>query len=193
MTRGKNLAVPANKFVKDITASVCESVTGKPYTKSACIFISHQKADSSYGRILANYIMDSGIDVYFDENDPSLKDPNIRTDPDKLTEAINSALNYSTDMLCIISEKTKLSWWVPYEIGFIWNKEGFSRKNIILFCIKDIKQYPEYLCLVQRIERIDEIDNFLASISGKEAWFNENYAKMAATPERHPLSSLLKW
>jgi hypothetical protein len=136
------------------------------YSKNrTCIFISHKKEDMLKARETANYIMDCGVDVFFDENDPVLSSPETNNDPIKVTNAINKALNRSTHMICIISDKTKESWWVPYEIGFVSKKTPFSSENIRIILIKDIVKLPDYLFLAKKIETTKELDSFVKSAS----------------------------
>ena len=47
----------------------------------------------------------------------------------------------SSDLLCLISDKTRLSWWVPYEIGFADKQEI----DIAVLKLKDVEDIPSYL------------------------------------------------
>lgn len=144
------------------------------YSKNrTCIFISHKKEDKVMARQIANYIMECGVDVFFDENDPVLSNPETNNDPIKVTNAINKALDNSTHLICIISEKTKESWWVPYEIGFVSNKAPFTSENIRIILIKDIEKLPDYLFLAKRIETTIELDSFLKSASNTSLHLTE--------------------
>jgi hypothetical protein len=68
-------------------------------------------------------------------------------------------------MICIISDKTKESWWVPYEIGFVSNKAPFTAENIRIILIKDVVKLPDYLFLAKKIETAIELDSFVKSAS----------------------------
>lgn len=41
------------------------------YRGKCCVFISHQQKDKPAAKIIANYLLSCGIDVYFDEYDAS--------------------------------------------------------------------------------------------------------------------------
>ena len=162
------------------------------YSKNrTCIFISHKKEDMLKARQIANYIMDCGVDVFFDENDPVLSNPETNNDPIKVTNAINKALNKSTHLICIISDKTKESWWVPYEIGFVSNKAPFTSENIRIILIKDIVKLPDYLFLAKRIETTIELDSFVKSASNTPTLLLEK-VKTFSEIQNHQMKSILK-
>lgn len=162
------------------------------YSKNrTCIFISHKKEDVLKAQETANYIMDCGVDVFFDENDPVLSNPEINSNPIKVTNAINKALNKSTHMICIISEKTKESWWVPYEIGFVSNKAPLTSENIRIILIKDIVNLPDYLFLAKRIETKIELDSFIKSASNTPTLLLENLNPFPEI-QNHRMKSILK-
>jgi hypothetical protein len=156
-----------------------------------CIFISHKKEDTDKAKAIANYVMNCGVDVFFDENDPILSNPEIIKDPLKITTAINNALNRSTHMVCVISEKTKDSWWVPYEIGFVSNKPSFSSSQIGVLIIKTVSYLPEYLFLSKKIETTLELDSFVKNASNTETLLLER-TKTFSEYINHPLNHILK-
>ena len=156
-----------------------------------CIFVSHKKDDAGQAKDLAKYIIQCGVDVYFDENDPVLTNPDVFKDPIKITNAINRALSRSTHMICVISEKTKDSWWVPYEIGYVSNKLSFKSSDIGILIIKNISHLPEYLFLSTKIDTKLELDSFIKSASNTETLIPER-AKTIAELLNHPLNSILR-
>ncbi len=156
-----------------------------------CVFISHKKEDSQEAKKLAKYIMDSGIDVFFDENDPVLNNPEKNTNPVIVTTAINKALEKSTHMICVVSEKTKESWWVPYEIGYVWNNKGFTHSSMAILLLKSITELPEYLFLVEKIDSTTKLDSFLKKIANMSYLLNEK-TKSFSSFTNHPLKTILK-
>jgi len=156
-----------------------------------CIFVSHKKEDAIKAREITNYIMDCGIDVFFDENDEILSNPEMNSDPVKVTNAINKALQRSTHMICILSNKTQQSWWVPYEIGYVSNNRAFSISDIGILLIKNIIHLPEYLFLAKNISTTIELDNFLKSSSSEKTLLLED-VKTFSELLNHPLNSILK-
>jgi TIR domain len=113
-----------------------------------CVFISHQKEDKDICRKIADYLTGAGIDVYFDEYDLDLKIANQTQDSKAVTKAILKGVNYSTHMLCVVSPNTLDSKWVPFEIGF-----GYDKTQLGVLLLKGIKkeQLPDYIRAVNLI------------------------------------------
>ena len=103
------------------------------------VFISHKKEDRDVAKKVADYIMEAGIDVYFDEYDTTIN----RNDPKSVVAAIKRGMQLSTHMIVIFSNKTIKSTWVPWEIGY---GDATSTEIAILKMI-DIKknQLPDYM------------------------------------------------
>lgn len=87
-----------------------------------CVFISHQKKDATLCKQIAEYIKKSGVDVYFDEYDSDLKFQMQQSNPKGVVNAIQKGIDKSTHMLCVISTNTRLSKWVPWEVGYGYGK-----------------------------------------------------------------------
>lgn len=129
-----------------------------------CVFLSHQKSDSEYTKKVADYLIANGIDVYFDEYDDDLKGTNQYSNPDQVTQAILKGINSSSHMLVIVSPHTLYSNWVPFEIGF-----GFDKTDLGILTIKGIEKgkLPSYLRTAKRIRDIYDINLFVERITGK--------------------------
>jgi len=100
------------------------------------VFISHQKADSILaGKISAYLKVHHQIDSYLD-----LIDPNASQAGDQLGEYLRNEMGKCTQLMAVVSENTKGSWWVPWEIGVATEKDHpiatFAGDNTVL---------PEYL------------------------------------------------
>lgn len=76
------------------------------------VFISHKQQDSSTALSIQSAFKRYGIETYLDVLDTS-----INGGGKTLTEHIKQELNTCTDIIVVISKWTKLSWWVPFEIG----------------------------------------------------------------------------
>lgn len=151
-----------------------------------CIFISHKKEDNAQAKLIADYILQQDIDIYFDEYDYKLT-TNVRNESKKVVEIINNALINSTHMICIISPKTVASWWVPFEIGYVWGK-GMQRSNMRANILKGIESVPSYVDIIDKLNTYRELDNFLQTISpNSKKLITDNY-KIAS---HHPLSGIM--
>jgi len=151
-----------------------------------CIFISHQKGDLKVAKRIADYIIRAGIDVYFDEYDESI---NLK-DPRSVVDAIKAGIRNSTRMLCILTENSMHSKWMPWEIGY-----GYERTTIIGLTGKDIarKVLPEYLQIVPIIKGTRSLNKQLAKLIGKDESHLIFERKMFSTTDlRHPLDGILE-
>lgn len=129
------------------------------YEKKRCVFISHKKEDEEAAISIGAYLTDIvGVNIYLDTKDCILKEA-VSIDNDKLiVESIKRGLVCSSDLLCLISDKTRLSWWVPYEIGFADKQEI----DITVLKLKNIEDIPSYL---KNKKTILNIEDFLQYIS----------------------------
>ncbi len=107
-----------------------------------CVFISHKKEDADAAESIGKYLTDVvGVNIYLDSKDLVLQEA-VSTDNDKkIVESIKRGLACSTHLLCVTSEKTRLSWWVPYEIGIADD----TRLNIATLKLKGIDDVPSFL------------------------------------------------
>lgn len=83
------------------------------------VFISHQQADAQLALVVAARLKTQhSIDSYLD-----VIDPGIRTSGDDLADHVRKELGRCTQLMVVVSEVTRLSWWVPWEIGIASEKE----------------------------------------------------------------------
>lgn len=107
-----------------------------------CIFISHKNEDVDAAVEIGNHIMnDFGYDIYLDLYDATLQAADEEGDIETIVKSIQDGLKYSTHLLCIVTEKSKESWWIPYEIGYAQanNKKTASLK------LKKAEYLPTFL------------------------------------------------
>jgi len=129
-----------------------------------CIFISHQQKDKEAAKKIADYLLAAGIDVYFDEYDKDLKIQNQGKNPKRVTQAICNGINNSSHMLVVVSPNTLLSTWVPFEIGY-----GFEKTDLAVLCLKGIPKggLPEYIRTAKIIRDIHDLNVLITSTTGK--------------------------
>ncbi|MBM7554810.1 toll/interleukin-1 receptor domain-containing protein [Thalassobacillus pellis] len=111
--------------------------------KDKCIFISYKKEDVNEAVKIGDFIMENDIDIYLDIFDHDLKNAAKDENHELITKHLEDGISKSTHLLSIISEKTRSSWWVPYEIGY---SKG-SKINIASLLLKDFDDtnIPSYL------------------------------------------------
>lgn len=84
-----------------------------------CFFISHMEEDTDAAIELGNHIMeDFGYNIYLDVYDKTLQNADRNNGVEGVVNAIHQGIQYASHLICIISDKSKNSWWIPYEIGF---------------------------------------------------------------------------
>lgn len=150
-----------------------------------CVFISHQKKDTTISKKIADYIMSYNIDVYFDEYDTDLRLYRQTNNPDGVVSCIKKGINISTHMLCIISVNTLDSKWVPWELGY-----GYDKTTQSVLTLKGIvdNQLPDYLKTTNILRGTKTLNTFIQNVSGHPYLIIENYTK-----PMHTLDNILDW
>lgn len=150
-----------------------------------CVFISHQKNDTVSSKKIADYIINSGIDVYFDEYDNDLRIHRQTNNPNGVVDCIKKGINMSTHMLCIISINTLDSKWVPWELGY-----GNDKTSQGVLTLKGINhtQLPDYLKTTNIIRGTKSLNVFIQNITGNINVILESHSKAI-----HPLDTVLDW
>jgi len=122
-----------------------------------CVFISYSRLDKDYARTVGAMIRDLGIDIYFDENDDVLQLADEQNNHEKVVACIEDGIARSTTLLGIITENTKQSWWVPYEIG---SANGHSKPHAHLIT-KEVSYLPSYIKASTILTSVDSLDEWL--------------------------------
>ena len=130
----------------------------RPSLERPRVFISHQKRDSEAAKVVADYLQDAGIDVYFDQYDSSIN----RSDPQSVVNAIKRGIENSTHMLVLFSPNTFDSMWVPWEIGYAYN--SVATLNVVRLKGVENGNLPEYLKVVKTVMSIYQLNSLIASI-----------------------------
>lgn len=152
MIKGQNLAIKSR--------NLWESSANMGTDDNICIFLSHKSEDKDYVRAIGEHIMNSGIDIYLDENDFELQMASQKNDAKKVTACIEKGIEESSHILCLVSDKTRKSWWVPYELGY----GKSSQKDLCIIKRKGSEKLPDYLAIEKQVTRGIELDNYLNKI-----------------------------
>ncbi len=117
------------------------------------VFISHKKEDSYTASRIANELRALQIDCYLD-----LLDFSVTRSGKELTDHIKANLNDCTDIIVIISETTRYSQWVPFEVGMSAQIDmptaTYLRADVNL---------PEFLEYWPRLKYPSDIQKYVAS------------------------------
>lgn len=131
----------------------------KPSVDNPRVFISHQKKDSDIANKIADYLLDAGIDIYFDQFDKSID----RSNPQSVVTAIQRGIENSSHMLVLFSNNTFGSMWVPWEIGYAYRSPVALGVLRLKGVAKD--KLPEYLKVVKLISDIWDLNNLISTIT----------------------------
>jgi hypothetical protein len=116
------------------------------------VFISHKKEDSSQALLLKYAFEENGVEAYLD-----LLDSSVIGDGKTLTEHIRKQLNSCTDIIVLITDATKYSWWVPFEIGMSAQIDMPTASFL-----KDDVALPSYLSYWPRLRSISDVERYVS-------------------------------
>lgn len=155
-----------------------------------CVFISYQKDDKDDAIKVADYLMSIGIDVYIDRYDAELKIHHQNNNPKAVTESICKGINNSSHMLTIVSQSTLYSTWVPFEIGY-----GYDKTELCVLCLKDIPKgkLPEYVRTSKIIRDIYDLNFLIKKITGQDTAILEkaNYLNKTIYTSLSPVMDIM--
>ena len=128
-----------------------------------CIYFISKK-DKDAAKKIADYLLNAGIDVYFDEYDSDLKIQHQSENPKGVTKSICNGINNSSHMIVVVSPYTLTSTWVPFEIGY-----GYDKTELNVLCLKGIPKgsLPEYVRTAPIIRDIYDLNSYICSLTGK--------------------------
>ncbi len=101
-----------------------------------------------------------GLDIYLDLNDIGLQQATHEQNASKTVNYIEKALSMSTNILVLVTEKTKESWWVPYEIGYA--KKG--KKDIASLLLKSVEDFPDYLKIEKQLRGLEDLKKYMREL-----------------------------
>jgi hypothetical protein len=159
-----------------------------------CIFLSHISIDKTTAIQIGDYIKDRGdIDIYLDVYDEELQRAVSAGDPNRITELIEKGLDNSTHIMCLLSNETLSSWWVPYELGFARR----AKRGMATLLLKGTPDIPDYLKIAVLISGTRSLNQYLESIafaSQRSSLLESSYPSLLPyTASPHPLDLYLKW
>lgn len=150
------------------------------------VFISHQKKDRDEAREIANYLKKVSIKVYFDEYDRELQIATENDNPKAVVNAIKRGINNSTHMLCLISKNTLYSKWVPFEVGY-----GYEKTYLSTITLKGISnsELPDYIKVAPIIRDIYDLNKFIEKYGNKYILESKKFSDYRSYS--HPLNNVM--
>ena len=117
------------------------------------IFISHKQEDAATALLIEMELRKEGIPAYLD-----VLDSTVTSSGRDMTEHIKEKINDCTDIIVIMSQLTRLSQWVPFEVGIAAQRDlptaTFLRADI---------QLPEFLEYWPRLKYTSDILKYVAA------------------------------
>jgi hypothetical protein len=118
-------------------------------TGVACVFVSYTRADRIAARSIVRYLEDViDAETYFDQDDPDLTLAATAGDNEGIVSYLENGIKESTHLLGVISEATRDSWFVPFEIGSARRLE----RPIAYVQLADVSDLPAYLRIATLID-----------------------------------------
>lgn len=117
------------------------------------VFISHQKNDSKLASDIHFQLRLQNVNAYLD-----VFDDNLVSDSQALTEHLKNIVRDSSDILVVMSDNTKASWWVPFEIGIAANQD----LPTVTF-LQDYVSLPGYLDYWPRLKNLSDIAKYVSA------------------------------
>lgn len=114
-------------------------------------FISHKQEDEAIALKVQEELKRNEADVYLD-----VLDDKISGGGRVLTNHIRKRLGECTDIIVILSEKTKASWWVPFEIGMAAEKDMPTASYLVTGIA-----LPDYLSFWPRLKNGNDISTYI--------------------------------
>lgn len=116
------------------------------------VFISHKQEDELYAMQIKHAFDRLYVESYLDVLDDTIHDGG-----QALTDHIKSQLNTCTDIIVVMSENTKYSWWVPFEIGMSAQVDMPTAS----FLTSSVK-LPDYLEYWPRLKTISDVATYVS-------------------------------
>lgn len=115
------------------------------------VFISHKQEDSYTANKIANELKAINVPYYLD-----ILDHSITRNGKELTDHIKRKLNDCTDIIVVMSESTRYSQWVPFEVGMSAQNDmptaTFLQENVSL---------PDFLVYWPRLKQPSDIRKYI--------------------------------
>lgn len=116
-----------------------EAVTKEKGKRKTSIFISYSSKDKTYATLMRNALLRHDLKVYIDYLDTELNPKNVNKETAK---ELKKRIQQCKGILYIHSQKSELSKWCPWELGF---GEGIKSRICVLEVIEDNTYQQEYL------------------------------------------------
>ena len=130
------------------------------------VFISHKQEDSLNAKRVQEAFAALGVSSYLDVLDDTLVNSG-----ESLTDHIKKQLNTCTDIIVVMSEATRYSWWVPFEIGMAAQLDMPTATFLTSYT-----KLPEYLEDWPRLKSTTDIATYVLVRYSTASQIQKNFA-----------------
>ena len=145
------------------------------------VFISHKKEDSLEARRIKLELDILGVEAYLD-----LLDSSIIGGGKSLTDHIKSQLNQCSDIIVVMSEATKNSWWVPFEIGMAAQID-MPTASYLTSSVK----LPDYLEYWPRLKSVSDVATYVAVRNDVANDLKQRHPNIYSKPMYRPIETAI--
>ncbi|HTT97796.1 MAG TPA: TIR domain-containing protein [Rhizomicrobium sp.] len=139
------------------------------------VFISHKSVDASIAAAIAARLRSAhDIECYLD-----VVDPNLSEKGEDLGEYLRSEIGKCSQLIAVVSERTKNSWWVPWEIG-IATEKSFPLASFV----GDDTAPPKFLAKWPLLKSLADVDKYAAASKAADTDFRVRKAYLAEDTAR---------
>ena len=123
------------------------------------VFISHKECDTNIAEQIAEELKQREVEAYLDTLDRAI---DCNKGSEKLTNYLKLKISECSDILVVMSDQTRKSWWVPFEIGIAADQDKpivtYLQNNVVL---------PEYLDYWPRLRFLKDIKSYTVQIHAR--------------------------
>lgn len=118
------------------------------------------------------------MNIYFDEHDSSLGAAAASGDDRRIVECLENGIELATHLLGLLSNTTKDSWWVPFEIGSARRKGA----HIGYTLFEGVDNLPSYLRIARLIASEKELKDWARELKSVVLWEKRAYDPPPSIP-----------
>src|SRR5262249_16721743 len=108
-------------------------------------------------KAVGHYLTDTvNVDIYLSDSDEYLQTALMNNDDEKIVKYIEQGMESSTHLLGIISNRTRDSWWVPFEFGA--DRQRMLR--IAQLLLEEVIDAPSYLKIAEILRDSDDLSKW---------------------------------
>lgn len=99
-------------------------------------------------------------------------------------------MDESTHMLCVVSKNTVKSYWVPFEVGY-----SYERIPLAILTLRGIPDelLPDYMKTTEVVRGTLSLNEFISKLLGQDIETLARWGAIKKHFERHPLDNILDW